>query len=225
MVICGRLMIMGRVAFLVVLIVVLSAWGGRGAGSATPSQSAAPSVEELVEQFGVTPAELEDIRFVADEEGWTLAEALDRVAWQQGFAMFVQELREAYPGEFAGAAILGEVGPRSVFIGFRSTVPTDVRDDFRLQYLDVEFREMLGFSEAELVRQTTAVHQAMLDAGFSDVVSGPNISTGIVEVATVRREADRDKADREIFADLPVVARADNVSIMFFDELPGADHQ
>ena len=221
--VCERPTVMRRVVFLVLLTLVLTACGGRGTGSTPPSESASPSVEELIEQFGVTPAELEDIRLVAEEEGWTLAEALDRIAWQQGFAVFVQELREDYVSDFAGAAILGEVSPRSVFIGFRSTVPAEVRDDARLQHIDVEFREMLGFSEDGLNRQAIEVHRAMLDAGFPDVVSGPNTSTGIVEVAAVRREVDRGKSDQEIITSLPAAVRADNVRVMFFDELPSSD--
>ncbi len=84
---------------------------------------------------------------------------------------------------------------------------------------------MLGFSEEELVRQTTAVHYAMRQAGFPDVVSAPDIPTGIVDVFAVRREADRGKPDQEISADLPLVVRADNVRIVFVDELPGSDDQ
>ncbi len=90
------------------------------------------------------------------------------------------------------------VGPGGCGIELR--VPDEVRDDPRLDHLDVEFREMLGFSEEELVRQTTAVHYAMREAGFPDVVSAPDIPTGIVDVFAVRREADRGKPDQDIIA-------------------------
>ncbi|MEA3509968.1 MAG: hypothetical protein U9R51_00895, partial [Actinomycetota bacterium] len=216
-------MAMRRVVCLVLLALLLAACGVGGAGSAPPSEIVEPSVDELIEQFGVTPAELQDIQFIADEEGWTLSEALDRIAWQQGFAAFVQELRETYPAEFAGGAILGDTGARTVRLGFRSTVPVEVRADPRLQHLDVEFDEMLGFSEDDLSRQVIEVQRAMLDAGFSDVASGPDIFSGVIDVAAVRREVDRGKADQEIVADLPPAARADNVHIVFVDELPRSD--
>ncbi len=214
---------MRRVVFLVLLALLLAACGVGGPGSAPPSEAVELSVDELIEQFGVTPAELQDIQFIADEEGWTLSEALDRIAWQQGFAVFVQELRETYPAEFAGGAILGDTGTRTVRIGFRSTVPAGVRADPRLQHLDVEFDEMLGFSEDDLSRQVIEVQRAMLDAGFSDVASGPDIFTGIIDVAAVRRETDRGKTDEEILADLPPVARAGNIRIVFVNELLASD--
>jgi hypothetical protein len=212
-----------RLGFLLLVLAIVVTACGEPDGSAGVFEVATPSAEELIEEFDLGPVELEDIQFVADEEGWTLAEAINRIGWQQGFAIVVQELRETYPHQFAGAAILFEEGPRDVFIAFRSSVPEEVRGDPRLQHLNVDFREMLGFSESELTRQTSAVHYAMREAGFPDVVSAPDIPTGIVDVFAVRREADRGKSDQEIIAGLPLVVRADNVRMMFVDDLPGSD--
>jgi hypothetical protein len=211
-----------RAAALVLLTLVLAACGGI---PATSAQNAEPTVEELVEQFELSPAELEEIRSVAERHGWTLAEAVGRLEWQPEFGAFVEELQETFPYEFAGAGILGDVGPRSVYLGFRSTVPPEVRDDPRLRHLDVEFREMLGYSEDELARQTPDVHYAVLDAGFPSVSSAPDMATGVIEVVAVRRETDRGKSDGEIIAGLPAVTRAGNVHITFVDELPGSDDQ
>lgn len=194
-------------------------------GAASGPTSPAASIDELAAQFGVSRAEMEDIRDSAVDEGWTIEEAVDRLAWQQGFADYVQALREAYPHEFAGAAILGDIGPRNGFIAFRFAVPDEVRDDPRLEHLDIEFREMLGFSEQELTEQTTVVHRAMRDAGFPDVVSGPDIPNGVIDVFAVRRVTDRGKSDQEIIAGLPPVARAGNVRIRFVDALPGGDDE
>jgi hypothetical protein len=214
---------MGRNAALVLTVVVLMASCGGSAAPASQeprSQEPSLSTEEFVEQFGVTPAELEDLKFVASEEGWTLAEAFDRIGWQQSFSVFLQEVRETYPDDYAGAAILFDEGPRNVFIAFRSTVPPEVRDDPRLAHLDVEFREMSGYSEEELNRQVVEVHQAMLEAGFANVGSGPDIETGIVRIEAELRDSDFGKPDADILAGLPAAARANNVVVVFYDELP-----
>ena len=199
-------------------IVVLALVGSACSGGAP--DPAAEDVEALIEQYGVTAAELEDVRFVARENGWTLTEALNRVAWQPGFADFVQELRDEYPHEYAAAAILPEVGPRSVFIAFRSDIPDDVRNDPRLDHLEVEFRDQQGFNESELIEQNNTLFYLLVDAGFPDVHAFPDPSTRLVMVNVERRPEDVGRSDSEIKDDLPVEARADNVRIAFFDSLP-----
>lgn len=188
---------------------------GSADGSAAAELATLPTAEELVEQFGVAPAELDDIGFVAAEEDWSLEEALSRLAWQQGFSTFVQELREIYPEDFAAGGILGDEGARSVFLDFRGPMPEDVRTDPRSNHLDVEFRQATGFSKAELVDPVIDVHYTMRELGFSEVVTGPEIDTGEVRVDTARRPVDRGKSDDEIIAAFPANLQADNVVIVF----------
>ena len=212
-----RLLSMRRLVLMVAVMVVVASCGS----SEVPlAAEPLPSAEELIEQFGVTPAELQDVEFIAAEEGWTLAEALNRLGWQQGFSTFVDELRSSYPDDFAGAGILFEEGPRDVFIAFRTTVPPGVRDDPFLQHLDVDFREATGFTEEDLASQTLEVHQAMLEAGFTDVGTGPDVETGMIRVDAVRRTADRGKTYAQILAGLPPAVRADNVMVIFHDHGP-----
>lgn len=186
--------------------------------SSSPPRTSMPTFEEMIEQFGVTPAELEDIQFIAEEEGWSLEEALYRVGWHERFSDFVSELRETYPEEFSAGGILGDEGPRNVFLAFRGPIPEDVRSDPRLNHLDVEFRETTGFSESELVDQVIDVHSTMLDLGFIEVGTGPETETGEVRVDVARRPVDRGKTDAEIIANLPANLRADNVVIVFHPE-------
>lgn len=175
-------------------------------------------VGALIERYGITPEELDDIRFVADENGWTLREGLDRLAWQQGFAVFVQELRDQYPDQFANAKILSQEGARSVMLAFSGEVPPSVLDDGRLEGLDVEFRADQGFTEKAIVAQTEDVYFALLDAGFPDAQAYADLDSGVVVAYVVRRATDVGKPDTEV--ELPDVARAGNVSITFVDELP-----
>ena len=188
--------------------------------SASASETVEPSVDALLEEFAVTPEELEDIRFVAEQEGWTLEEAVERLGWQSGFSEFAQDLRERYPDDFAGAKITCEVGLRSGFVAFRDTVPAGVSDDSRLRQLDIEILEMLGFSEADLIEQTQEIHNVMLAVRYEEIVTTYEIETATVSVGAVRRAADRNRSEAEIRAGLPRSARAANVRVEFFNALP-----
>lgn len=204
-----------RALILMAMFILLASCGS---GRDSDLTTSLPTADEMIEQFEVSAAALDDLRFIAAEEGWSLEEALYRIGWQEGFSMFVQELRETYPEDFAGGGILGAEGPRNVFIAFRGSVPDDVRTNPRLGHLDVEFRESAGFSEAALADQVIDVHHTLRDLGFIEIGTGPDIDTGRVRVDAVRRKADRGKTDDEIIATLPPNVRAANVVIVFYPE-------
>ena len=201
-----------------IALYVLLAACGSGEMSDSPLLTSMPTVGEMIEQFGTTPAELEDIRFIADEEGWSLEEALYRIGWQEAFSLFVDELRKTYPEDFSAGGISRDEGPRNVFLTFRGPIPEDVGSDPRLDHLDVEFRETTGFSEAELSAQVIDVHHTMLDLGFTEVGTGPETETGEVRVDVARRPVDRGKTDAEVIATFPANLRADNVAIVLHPE-------
>lgn len=209
-------------AYLLVVMVAIALAGCGGSEDATgrAELDGLPPADEMIEQFGIGEAELQDLQWISGEEGWTLEEAIYRIEWQEAFSFLVTEIRATYPDEFAGAGILGDEGPRNVFISFRAEIPDEVRNDPRLEHLDVEFRDGSGFAEGQLGEQTIEVHRAMLDAGFVDIVTGPNIETGIIEVQAERRTFDRGRSDNQILAVLPEIVRADNVRVMFFDFIP-----
>jgi len=208
--------LIGVRAFVPIVMCALLAACGSGGDSALPTSL--PTADEMIEQLDLSSAALEDLRFIADEEGWSLEEALYRIGWQEDFSRFVQELREAYPEDFTAGGILGEAGPRSVFIAFSGAVPDEVRFDPRLGHLEVEFRESTGFSEAVLSDQVIDVHYTMRNLGFLEVGTGPDIDTGQVRVDAARRPIDRGRTAEEIVASLPQNLRADNVVIVFHPE-------
>lgn len=207
-----------RASLLVAVLLLVSGCGDGSDAAGLPSIEDIPSVEELVAEFEISEAELQDLQWIAGEEGWTLQEAIWRIQWQQHFGSVLHEIRETYPDQFAGGGILGEEGPRNVYIAFSGPVPDDVRNDPRLDHLDVEFRESAGFSEAELSDQVIDVHYTMRDLGFLEIGTGPDIDTGQVRVEAARRSIDRGKTDEEIIATLPPNVRADNVVIVFHPE-------
>jgi len=150
-----------RILTSVVLVTLsLSACGDQP--RAVPADIATATAGELADRFSIQPTEMEDLATIAEENGWTIGEA-------------------AYQTTFAGVAILGDVGPRSVYVAFIGAVPDEVQSDVRLIGLEVDFRSGAPVSETELAAQTTSVHYAIREAGFDEVSPGPDLETGTVQ--------------------------------------------
>ncbi len=87
----------------------------------TAPASAAPQGEW--EDLSV--AERQDLTLIAESEGIGTDEAMERVAWQNGFAMAATAVQEAYPETFAHAEIVSEI-PAVGSISFVGPVPVGV---------------------------------------------------------------------------------------------------
>ena len=136
------------------------------AGKAGPpvAESAPPGIEDPP-----SDAELNDLQFIANQEGTSLQEAIDRYAWHDNFSLTISRIREVAPTSFARAEISGA---DHAWIGFRGLPPKaalDVLDIFRNIHpaITVEVRTGLGFTEAEIEMAIPAVHYAVLES--SDV--------------------------------------------------------
>ena len=77
-----------------------------------------------------SPAELEDMQFIADQKGISLQEAIDRYAWQDNFSMAVSRIREATPKTFAGAEIVDGANAWIAFTGDPPKEALDIIDIF-----------------------------------------------------------------------------------------------
>ena len=108
-------------------------------------------------------AELQDLQFIADREGISLQEAIDRYAWHDNFSKTASTIREVAPGAFAGAEIVGHRQARIAFKGQPPQAALDILDVFRASHsgISVEVRTGLGYSEAELQKAIPAVHYAV----------------------------------------------------------------
>ena len=109
-------------------------------------------------------AELQDLQFIADRDGISLQEAIDRYAWHDNFSKMASTIREVAPQDFAGAEIVGPRHARIAFAGQPPKAALDILDIFRNSHsgISVEVRTGLGFTEEELQRAIPAVHYAVL---------------------------------------------------------------
>ncbi len=71
----------------------------------------------------INEAALEDLTTMAEQEGISLEEAIDRYAWHESFSMLVADIREKYPDRFAGAMITPD---GNLWIAFESKAPEGV---------------------------------------------------------------------------------------------------
>ena len=76
-------------------------------------------------------AELQDLQFIADRDGISLQEAIDRYAWHDNFSKMASTIREVAPQDFAGAEIVGPRHARIAFAGQPPKAALDILDIFR----------------------------------------------------------------------------------------------
>ena len=109
-------------------------------------------------------AELQDLQAVADREGISLQEAIDRYAWHDNFSKMASGISEVALEDFAGAEILGHSEARIAFKGQPPQAALDILDIFTDSHIGitVEVRTGLGYSEVELEKAIPAVHYAVL---------------------------------------------------------------
>lgn len=176
-----------------------------------------PPVGTIVPDPELSPAELDDLRFIAGERGWTLDEAIAQVGWQEDFDEAVDGIRAAYPEAFSGAVITPE-GPHQAWIGFAGEVPSEVRKHPAFLEVDVEFRANLGFALEALHAQLLDVHHGLRNAGFLDVISAYDLEAGAIDVSLGLGPISTSLRDLE--PRLPFSARAENVRIQLVESNP-----
>ena len=108
-------------------------------------------------------AEIEDLQAVADQEGITLQEAIDRYGWHNNFSLVVSGIQRAFPDDFARSEI---VGASKAWVGFAGSAPEgalEMLDRFTGSHsgVSVEVRTDIGFTELEIQEALRAVHFAM----------------------------------------------------------------
>lgn len=65
-------------------------------------------------------AELEDLRSIADREGISLQEAINRYGWHNNFSLAVSGIRREFPEDFTRSEI---VGAAKAWVGFAGSAP------------------------------------------------------------------------------------------------------
>ena len=108
-------------------------------------------------------AELQDLQAIADREGISLQEAIDRYAWRDNFSLAVSRVRDVAPEIFAGAEIVDDSNAWIAFVEQPPKAALDILDIFKSSHssISVEVRTSASITEAELQKAIPAVHYAV----------------------------------------------------------------
>ena len=188
-------------------LALLAGSSGAIAGESThaPAESATAIGEQLPDLPDVPPAtigaplteaQLYDLGVIANEEGISLSEAIERYGWHEWFSLLVDQIRQEYSDAFAGARIEDDGSP---WIAFKETAPDDAVnaissfDTLPGFSREIEIITDRGFTEEELDSELVAAHFAALGlTSVADASSAYDIATGRirVEVETARQATD-----------------------------------
>lgn len=170
------------------------------------------------------PAELEDIEFIAEQDGMSLDEAITRYGWQGCFGEVTGYLQEAYPDQYAGAAMTND--GRGPWIAFKGEVPEEAVELVEVIPVTVELIGNKGFSEAELNEALQAVYFDI--SGHKSVVAASgsyDIETGVITIQAQPRGTLTDPAQRERLREMlqpdQPASTAIVVDVIIVDELGG----
>lgn len=158
-----------------------------------------------VDLFGQTIelAALVDYQTMAEEDGVSLLEVFERYGWQNEFAQVVSKLADAYPDDFAGAAVVTD--ENRGWIAFKDSVPAAARRLSGDLPKPVTLIGGRGFSEAELADALERYYYPVFD--HPDVVNAygsPDPETGLITITVEPHsrlvEAEHDRLVSELVA-------------------------
>jgi hypothetical protein len=192
--------------------------------AAASSTVDAGSLDEIDCEPG--PTELEDIAFIAEQDGIPLDDAVERYGWQGCFVEVTGYLSEVYSDQYAGAAVVDE--GRGAWIAFKDEIPGEVPDLVEAIPVTVELIGGKGFSEAELNETLQLVYADI--SNHEDVVAANgsyDIETGVVTIdaqplETVPDPDERERLRETLQPDQPVNT-AITIEVIVVDELGGVD--
>ncbi len=118
-----------------------------------------------------SPAELDDLQFMADQEGITLEESIARYAWGDDFSESVGTIRDNDPSSIAGVAITGGSTAVIRFSGPVTDYAQRVIDDFEAEnhHVTISTPTNLGYTEREAEEAVVgAYYSVMAENGVED---------------------------------------------------------
>jgi hypothetical protein len=173
-----------------------------------------------------SPAELEDIAFIAEQDGIPLDEAIARYGWQACFGEVTGYLSETYPDQYAGAAIVDD--GRRAWIAFKGEVPDEVSGLVEPIPVPVDLVGGRGFSEVELNETLRSVYpdissdeEVAASDGSYDIVTGV-ITIRLQPLQTLTEPDQREQLRERLLPDQPANT-AIPVDVIVVDEVGGAD--
>jgi hypothetical protein len=173
-----------------------------------------------------SPAELEDITFIAEQEGIPLDDAIDRYGWQTCFGEVTSYLSETYSDQYAGAAIVED--GRRAWIAFKGKVPEEVSDLVEAIPVTVDLVGGRDFSEVELNETLQSVYADILSHEEVAAANGSyDIEAGVITILaqplqTLTDPDQRERLRERLLPDQPANS-AITIEVIVVDELGGAD--
>ena len=173
--------ILGVIAVVVVIVAMAAAQSRDGETVAshhnmatlTPHEAAAlmrqhPSIN--------SPAELDDLQFIANQDGITLDESIARYAWRDDLSRIVTAIEEEHPDSVVDA---GKTGESSAWITFSGPIPGNARDaidKFKSEHphvtVSLQTGKDPGFTKREVEEAVVGAHFAvMAEDGVQDSVT------------------------------------------------------
>lgn len=128
----------------------------------------------------ITNEELEDLTLIAESEGITLKEAIERFGWQSDFVRVANDLEEFYPDTFTGATFNEN---RGAWFGFKGEIPKAAIDLVNQLPGHSEIVGRIGYSESELEKERDIIHDKVYQLdNIVDVSSHYDIGNGVILV-------------------------------------------
>ncbi len=123
-----------------------------------------------------SPAELNDLQFIANQDGITLDESIARHAWQDDFSVVLRAIRDDDPDSVVDAAITGGSSAHIKVSGSISGSAQDAIDKFKSENPHVEVSLQTGqdpgFTRREADEAVVGAHFAvMAEDGVQDSVT------------------------------------------------------
>lgn len=211
-------------------LLVVAAGAALLAFGALPAYAAQMGLGGVVETVVETdcepsPAELEDIAFIAEQDGIPLNEAISRYGWQTCFVEVTSYLSETYSDQYAGAAIVED--GRRAWIAFKGDVPNEASDLIEAIPVPVDLVGGRGFSEVELNETLQSLYADISsDEEVAASNGGYDIETGVITIQvqplqTLTEPDQREQLRERLLPDQPTNT-AITVDVIVVDELGGA---
>ena len=158
--------------------------------SNTPDTNTTLTKADPVEQLaaGIISGYLcQDLELIAEQEGISLEESIERYAWQDAFSYLVNEIREKYPEAFTGSWIRNDVNG---FVSFTGTAPAEAVEAIRAFPHPIRIIENRGFTEAALNKRHGIVSGIVSSyEEVIDYISTYSITTGQIQVTIVLHDS------------------------------------
>ena len=155
----------------------------------------------------IPEARRKQLEWQAEREGISVEKAIEKYAWQSPLAHLVNEIRLAYPDDFAGARIEDDL---TAWIAFSGTAPAEAATSIQAFPRAVRIIENRGFTEAGLEQRLNTVHNSVINNDNIDTaISTYDIASGLLTVEATLKNSEATPDDKAsvidlLQADLPV---------------------